>query len=55
LLRNGLIPEAGFRAPKSGYPCVSDSKAKLADHWKINKSKEIFNGRSPIGNGYQAA
>jgi len=40
----GLIPEAGWHPPESGYQCFTDNEPCDASLWKINKSKGILAG-----------
>jgi len=43
------IPEAGFRAPKSGFRGITLKKPCDASLWKINKNKEILVGATRFG------
>jgi hypothetical protein len=34
------IPEAGFRAPESGFQGITPRRSWDESHWKVNKNKE---------------
>ena len=53
--RYGLIPEAGFHAPESGWADVNGRQGERCRTWKINKNKGISYAGLMTANGYQAA
>jgi hypothetical protein len=43
------IPEAGFRAPESGFQGITLHTSCDESHWKINKNKENWVGATRFG------